>query len=73
MSWNANIESDLAGYRVYVGTSSGLYGSPIDVGKAMAYAMANLKVGITYYSAVTAYDTSGNESLHSSEVSKSVY
>lgn len=73
LSWNTNTESDLAGYKVYVGTSSGLYGSPIDVGKATSYVMANLKVGNTYYFSVTAYDTSGNESLHSSEVSKSVY
>ncbi|WHZ15900.1 MAG: hypothetical protein OJF52_002746 [Nitrospira sp.] len=35
--------------------------------------MANLKVGNTCYFSVTAYDTSGNESPHSSEVSKSVY
>jgi len=73
LSWNTNTETDLAGYKVYVGTSSGLYGSPIDVGKATSYVMANLKVGNTYYFSVTAYDTSGNESLHSSEVSKSVY
>lgn len=73
LSWNTNPETDLAGYKVYMGTSSGLYGSPIDVGKATSYVMANLKVGNTYYFSVTAYDTSGNESLHSSEVSKSMY
>lgn len=73
LSWNTNTETDLGGYKVYMGTSSGLYGSPIDVGKATSYVMANLKVGNTYYFSVSAYDTSGNESLHSSEVSKSVY
>ncbi len=73
LAWNSNTESDLAGYKVYVGTSSGLYGSPIDVGKVTSYMMANLKVGSTYYFTVTAYDTSGNESLHSGEVSKSIY
>ena len=73
LAWNSNTESDLAGYKVYVGTSSGRYGSPIDVGKVTSYAMANLNVGNTYYFVVTAYDTSGNESLHSAEVSKSIY
>ena len=73
LAWNSNSESDLAGYKVYVGTSSGRYGSPIDVGKVTSYTMANLNVGNTYYFVVTAYDTSGNESLHSAEVSKSIY
>lgn len=71
--WNPNAETDLAGYKVYVGTSSGLYGSPINVGIATSYVVANLKVGTTYYFTVTAYDQSGNESLRSSEVSKSIY
>lgn len=73
VTWIANAESDLAGYKVYVGTSSGLYGAPIDVGKVTSYTLANLKVGATYYFSVTAYDVNGNESIHSAEVSKSIY
>ena len=73
LTWNSNAESDLAGYKVYAGTSSGRYGAPIDVGKVTSYTMANLNVGNTYYFIVTAYDTSGNESLQSAEVSKSIY
>ncbi|MDL1888975.1 hypothetical protein FBQ96_05245, partial [Nitrospirales bacterium NOB] len=61
LAWNANSETDLAGYKVYWGTSSGRYGSPVDVGKATSYLFSNLKVGSTYYFAVTAYDQSGNE------------
>ena len=73
LAWNANAESDLAGYKVYSGTSSGRYGAPVDVGKITSYQFSNLKLGTTYYFAVRAYDVNGNESLLSSEVSKSIY
>jgi PKD repeat protein len=36
----------------------------------MAYEVCDLTEGLTYYFAVTAYDTSGNESVYSDEVSK---
>ena len=61
--------TDLAGYRVYYGTSSGSYGSPIDVGNVSTYVISNLAAG-SYYFAVTAYDTAGIESNFSNEVLK---
>ncbi|ULA67165.1 MAG: Fibronectin type-III domain-containing protein [Nitrospira sp.] len=73
LSWMPNTDSDLAGYKVYMGTSSGLYGTPVDVGNVTTYTAGNLTVGTTYYFTVTAYDQSKNESLHSSEVNKSIY
>ena len=73
ISWAANTETDLAGYRVYVGTSPGSYNTTIDVGKVTSYSLANLKSGVTYYFTVTAYDTSGNESIRAVEASKSIY
>lgn len=73
LSWAPNTDSDLAGYRVYMGTSSGTYGTPVDVGNVTSYTAGNLKAGTTYYFAVTAYDQSWNESVYSSEVSKSIY
>lgn len=73
ITWAANTETDLAGYRVYVGTSPGSYNTSIDVGKVTSYSLANLKPGVTYYFTVTAYDVSGNESIRAVEVSKSVY
>jgi len=73
LTWGPNTETDLAGYKVYVGTSSRVYGSPISVGNLTSYALANLQVGSTYYFAVTAYDSNGNESDFSNEVSKSIY
>jgi hypothetical protein len=73
ITWAANTENDLAGYRVYVGTSPGSYDTSIDVGKVTSYSLASLKSGVTYYFTVTAYDTSGNESIRAVEVSKSIY
>jgi uncharacterized repeat protein (TIGR02059 family) len=71
VSWNANTEPDLAGYRLYYGTSPGVYGAPIDVGNVLSYTISGLTTGITYYFAVAAYDTSNNESAKSTEVSLS--
>ncbi|MGH7258108.1 MAG: fibronectin type III domain-containing protein, partial [Nitrospiraceae bacterium] len=73
LTWSLNTDTDLAGYKVYVGTASGVYGAPIDVGKVTSYVVSNLQLGNTYYFTVTAYDVSSNESLHSGEVTKSCY
>jgi len=69
LQWAANSESDLAGYRVYQGTTSGSYGPAVDIGNTTVYTAQNLDSGLTYYFAVTAHDTSGNESPPSDEVS----
>jgi len=65
--------TDLAGYKIYYGTVSGVYGAPIDAGSAVGsppgYTVNNLGIG-TYYFAVTAYDTAGRESAFSNETSK---
>ena len=72
LTWDPNVESDLAGYKVYVGTAAGTYGAPVDVGKVTTFEVINLSSGQTYYFAVTAYDTASNVSGYSNEVSKSV-
>ena len=75
VSWNANTESDLAGYRIYVGTRSGSYGfvGPFEVTKSTSFTVPNLPLGATYFFAVSAFDKSGNESAKSAEVSKSLF
>ena len=68
VNWNPNTEEDLAGYRLYVGTASGQYGEPVDVGNVTEHVMEiTPQHGATYYFALTAYDTSGNESGYSDE------
>ncbi|HRB18382.1 MAG TPA: fibronectin type III domain-containing protein, partial [Nitrospira sp.] len=75
VSWNANTESDLAGYRIYVGTRSGSYGfaGPFEVTNRTNFTIQNLPVGATYFFSVSAFDKSGNESAKSAEVSKSLF
>jgi hypothetical protein len=70
VTWNANTESDLAGYRVFYGTSSRNYPNSISVGKVTTATINGLTVGTTYYFAVKAVDTSGNLSGYSAEVTK---
>ena len=72
LNWAANTETDLAGYKVYAGTASGSYSTTVDVGNVTTFKLINLLQGHTYYFAITAYDTAGNESGYSNEVSKTI-
>jgi hypothetical protein len=73
LTWNPVTSTDLAGYKVYMGTASGVYGTSINAGNVTSYIVSNLAMGTTYYFVVTGYNTSGSESLPSNEVSKSIY
>ena len=75
LTWNANKEKDLAGYKVYRATASGTYGAPIATlpGNVITYQATGLEFGKTYFFVVTAYDIAGNESGYSNEVSKSIF
>lgn len=68
VSWGANTESDLSGYKIYYGSFSGSYDVVQDVRNATSFRVGSLIIGNTYYFAVTAYDFSGNESNFSDEV-----
>lgn len=72
LNWNANTEPDLAGYRVYHGTSPGVYigADTVTLGLVTTYVYGGLLPGMTHYFAITAFDTSNNESVKSLEVSK---
>lgn len=68
---------DLSGYKVYYGKTSGVYGEIMDVSLTDTpnfpeYTLTALESGTRYYFAVTAYDTSGNESNFSEEVYKDI-
>jgi fibronectin type III domain protein len=76
LSWTINSESDLAGYKIYVGTTPGQYtypGSPIIIGRVSSYIVSGLPASQTYYFAISAFNYSGSESGLSAEVSKSIY
>lgn len=77
LTWDANTEPDLDGYKVYYGTTArtgtcpqGGYQTTLDVGNVTTYTLNGLTDGQVYYFSVTAYDTSDNESCFSNEVSK---
>jgi large repetitive protein len=69
VTWNANSDSDLTGYKVYYGTQSNTYGTPVSIVGAVSYDIPNVQAGSTYYVAVSAYDSSNNESVKSTEQS----
>ena len=73
LSWNPNTEPNVAGYRVYVGLASGVYGPPINAGSLTTLQVTNLALGQTYFFVVTAVNTSNMESGYSNEVTKSIF
>jgi hypothetical protein len=75
LTWNAVTASDLAGYKIYRATTSGGYGAPIATvqGNFTTYIASGLQSGTTYFFVITSYDAAGNESVHSNEVSKSIF
>lgn len=79
LSWNANTESNLAGYRIYYGTSPrtdkcppGGYPEKIDVGKTTSYTLNGLTNGRTYYFSITSYNVANKESCFSEEGKKTI-
>ena len=82
LSWVAPVEredgtpismAEIAGYRVYYGTTQGQYTNEIDItdGNTMQAALNNLVSG-TYYIVVTTYDMDGRESAYSQVVTTSI-
>lgn len=69
LAWDANSDTSVAGYRVHYGTSSGNYVQTLDVGNTTAAVLPNLNDGITYFFAVTAYNSVALESPLSDELS----
>ena len=66
--------TDLAGYRIYYGTSPGSYTTKLNVANPglTTYLVANLPAA-TYYFACTAYDAAGTESAYSTPASKVIH
>ena len=69
LTWVANKEPDIAGYKVFYGTTPGKYGPGIDVGNVTKFTLSGLIKGQTYYIAIKAYNWYGKESVLSQEVS----
>jgi hypothetical protein len=76
LAWDAVSATNLGGYRLYYGTSPGSYlqapGQGMNVGKTTRYTVTGLAADTTYYFAVTAYNTTGQESMYSNEDHKEI-
>ena len=68
IAWDKNSESDIAGYRMHYGTTSGSYAYNADVGNYTSCTISGLQEGETYYFAATAYNTNNIESKLSEEI-----
>jgi hypothetical protein len=71
MSWNANNDSSLLGYKVYYGHYPHVYSTVLSPIYSTSVDIGDLKAGSTYYMAVTAYNADG-ESDFSDEVSVTI-
>lgn len=70
LSWDANPEPDLMGYKSFIGEKTRVYALPGDNIPKNSTTITYLNLPLdTFYFAVTAYDSSGNMSLYSEEVS----
>ncbi|MGD8666783.1 MAG: fibronectin type III domain-containing protein [Desulfobacterales bacterium] len=68
VAWDENSETDIAGYKVHYGTTSGNYEYIVDVGNTTSCSISGLTEGTTYYLAATAYNTNNVESNISEEL-----
>ena len=55
LMWDRSPDLNVAGYLVYVGTQSGVYGTAYDVGNSTSFAYSSAAPGQAYYFAVAAY------------------
>ena len=69
ISWDPPVPSNsVSGYQVYYGTASRDYPDRFDAGGATTFVVPDLDTTKTYYFALTAYSSSGNESDFSAEL-----
>jgi hypothetical protein len=68
LAWDPSPDSDLSGYKVYLGTASRVHISSVDAGKNTGCVFEDLDDTETYYFAATAYNSNRVESGFSNEV-----
>jgi hypothetical protein len=68
LAWDPNTETDLTGYKIYIGYAPQKYSWIVDVGNRTNGTIADLVAGTTYYFTLTAYNSKGHESGFSNEI-----
>lgn len=69
LSWNPSTVTNVAGYKIYLGTTSQSYSTNLNAGSATNITLNGLSSGATYFVAASTYDASGTESPLSAEIS----
>lgn len=73
IAWDKSSSAGVLGYRIYLGTRSGIYESVFDTNTSTdpllpEYEIQNLPIGMDHYAVVKAYDSISNESTASNEI-----
>ena len=69
LAWTPSISTNVAGYKIYYGTASGVYDYVVSFGNVTSCVVSNQAWGVMYYYAATAVDVMGVESQFSNETS----
>ena len=70
LQWQDDPNFEAVGYHIYRSTQSGVYNAPSrTIGAYNEYTDYNLQSGTTYFYTITAFDSNGNESSFSNEIS----
>jgi hypothetical protein len=69
LTWNAILDTNVVGFKIYYGTVSQQYTNEFDAGNATSASISGFTPGNTYFFAATSYNADGYESAYSTEVS----
>ncbi|HSY17865.1 MAG TPA: fibronectin type III domain-containing protein [Candidatus Acidoferrales bacterium] len=72
LTWNPSAATNVAGYKIYFGTTSHNYSATNTAGLTTNATISGLAEGSTYYFSAASYDSAGNQSTNSTEVSYAV-
>ncbi|MGZ8941497.1 MAG: LamG-like jellyroll fold domain-containing protein, partial [Methylobacter sp.] len=73
LAWDASSSTNVGGYKISYGQSSGNYSTTIDAGNKTNYVVSGLQESTKYFFAVKAYDsTKTTESVYSNEINVTV-
>lgn len=69
LAWNKSPSTNVTGYRVYYGATSGSYSNSVAVGNTTNNTIGGLTGGVAYFFAVASHTSSGLLSIFSNEIS----
>lgn len=72
LAWNPSGTTNVAGYKIYYGTTSHNYSAVVSAGNTTNATLTGLVPGATYYFSATTVDGAGNQSDYATEASYTV-